>query len=533
MIPKTFKRRHFLQSAALFSAGLAASFASPRRTRASDDYIEAIVIGSGYGGAIASLRLGQAGIDTLILERGKRWPITPEQNTFATFDAPDGRAAWLSNQSLFGDSIDVYPGVFEVLKEQGIIVVNGAGFGGGSLVNNAIIYKPKREIFYRIFTRSVADYDELDSVYYPRVQAMLNPSPIPQDILATAYYGKTRLFMNNAAKAGFSSFLLDLAVDWDIVRQEINGTKRPSVIAGNAWWGINSGAKNSLDHNYLSQAESTGHVNVLTLHIVTDIAEIPGEEKYRVFCNQINESGQVIAKKTFTCRYLFLAAGSLGTSKLLVKAKAKGTLPKLNNYVGKTWGTNGDNITTRTGLGSMTGNGGTAGAAIELLDGPTPIVVESLEIGNNADGVQSCLGLGIPRPAGKFQYDPSTDTVNLHWPVVADKAIVKRTESLFATLDKSLNMTGAQPDHQTEEGMISIIDVSSQNNAAAISGHPLGGCVIGQASDKFGRLYGYNRLYVIDGAMIPGSTGCVNPCFTISALAERNMDTIIPEDIQG
>lgn len=538
MIHKPFKRRYFIQSAALFSAGLAGSFAFPNRTRASDDYIDAVVIGSGFGGAIAALRLGQAGINTLILERGKRWPITPNQNTFATFDKPDGRAAWLSAKSVFNDPIDVYTGVFETLEEKGIVVVNGAGWGGGSLAYNAITYKPKREIFYKVFDYSVVDYDELDSIYYPRVQKMLKASPIPQDVLATTYYGKTRFFMENANKAGLPSFLLDLAVDWDVIRQEINGSKTFSVINGQCWWGVNSGAKNSLDRNYLPQAENTGKVNVLTLHLVTDIAKIPGQENYRVFCNEINESGELIRKKTFTCRYLFIAAGSVATSKLLVKAKAKNSLPQLNNFVGKDWGTNGDNITIRSGLASLTGNGGTAGAVIEQLDGPTPIVVESLELGNNPDGIQSCLGLGIPHSKGNFTYDLSTDSVNLEWPGSADDRIVKKTELLFANLDKSLNTFGKQPRHQTQEGMMMISrsqnnTAVSENNAAAITGHPLGGCVMGKACDPFGRVYGYPRLYVVDGALIPGSTACTNPSFTIAALAERCMDKIIAEDING
>ncbi|MEH2051419.1 GMC oxidoreductase [Nostoc sp.] len=533
MFNKKFQRRHFIQSAALFSASLAASVASPIRTRASDDYIDALVIGSGFGGAIAALRLGQAGVNTLILERGKRWPITASQNTFATFNNPDGRASWLNSTSVFGDTVDIYTGVFETLQEKGIIVVNGAGVGGGSLVYNAITYKPKREIFYKVFDRTTVDYDELDSVYYPRVQQMLKSSPIPQDVLATTYYGKTRFFLENADKADLPSFLLNLAVNWNTVRQEINGSKVPSVIDGQCWWGVNSGAKNSLDQNYLPQAENTGHVNLLPLHVVTDIAEIRGEKKYRVFCNEINESGQIIRKKTFTCRYLFLAAGSVGTSKLLVKAREKGTLPYLNNSVGKDWGTNGDNITIRSDLGAVTGNGGTAGAVIEQLDGPTPIVVESLELGNNANGIQSCLGLGIPRPGGKFKYDPSTDTVNLNWPTSVDDRIVKKTEKLFSTLDNSINNFGRRPRHKIKEGMVPTSPIAtSQNNDAAITGHPLGGVPIGKACDPFGRVYGYNRLYVVDGSLIPGSAACTNPSFTIAALAERCLDKIIAQDIK-
>lgn len=537
MIQNTYKRRQFIQTTATFSAGLAASLVYPHRTRAADEFTEAIVIGSGFGGAIAALRLGQSGINTLVIERGRRWPITPEQNTFATLTNPDGRSAWLSTTTIFGDSVAVYTGVFETLVENGITVVNGAGVGGGSLVYNAITYQPRRDIFYRVFSPSLVDYDELDAVYYPRVQQMLQASQIPTDILATNYYGKTRFYVDNANRAGLPTRLLDLAVNWDVVRQEINGTKVPSIIIGECWHGVSSGGKNSVDRNYLPQAEKTGFVEIIPLHIVTQIAEVPGVG-YRISCTEINESGQVIREKSFTCRYLFLAAGSVGTSKLLVKAKAKGTLPRLNEHTGKYWGTNSDNLTTRSNLGDLTGNGGTAGAVIEQLDGKTPIVVMNLELSVNPNGVQSCLGLGIPQPRGEFKYNPATDSVNLYWKPAFDKTAIKRTEQLFAILDKTATSPTRHPTSETREGGMSVKKSKSTNQPSSetsgtISGHPLGGMVIGKACDPYGRVYGCQGLYVVDGALIPGSTACTNPSFTIAALAERCMDKIIAEDIKG
>ncbi|MBD2208612.1 GMC family oxidoreductase [Calothrix sp. FACHB-156] len=556
MVYKAFNRRQFIQTAAFFSAGLATSVVTSRKTLADELDYQAIVIGSGYGGAIASLRLGQAGVKTLIIERGRRWPIrnvqpglNPQDYTFANFDLvnPDRRSTWLNSTTVFGTPTQVYTGVFETLVETGITVVNGAGFGGGSLVNNAIAYQPKKEIFNRVFNRKLVDYDELDSVYYPRVKQMLQPSPIPRDVLKTKYYGKTRFFIENARRAGYNSFLLDLAVDWNKVRDEIKGTRVASVIDGQNWWGVNSGAKNSLDNNYLRQAEYTGNVDVLTLHIVTEIAEIPGEKRgYRITCNKIDEFGNVIGSPvTLTCRYLFMAAGSVGTSKLLVKAKAKGTLPKLNQFVGQFWGTNGDNITTRTELGTVTGNGGTAGAVIEQLNAPVPFVVESLELAISPDGTQTCLGLGLTPPAGRFEYNQATDSVNLIWDQSADEQIISSTESLFQNLDQYANFNGnnfgRKPKHRGHRGMIPRQHISSpnyptpsadsQNNDAAITGHPLGGCVLGKACDSYGRVLGYKGLYVVDGALIPGSTACTNPFLTISAIAERCMDKIIKRDI--
>lgn len=142
------------------------------------------------------------------------------------------------------------------------------------------------------------------------MRSILNPGLIPPDILATPYYGRTRLFLEQATIAGFSNRLYDINVNWDIVREEINGTKVPSTIIGEHWFGINSGAKNSLDRNYLAQAESTGFVEILPLHQATAITEVPGYG-YRVSCVQIDQTGQVVVEKSFTCRYLFLAAGSM------------------------------------------------------------------------------------------------------------------------------------------------------------------------------------------------------------------------------
>src|SRR5947209_19506793 len=96
-------RRSVLKSAVAGVAGVAAAgvFISQQRQHvahatANDEFIEAVIIGSGFGGSVAALRLGQAGYQTVVLERGPRWPITAQQNTFATYEHPDGRAAWSS-----------------------------------------------------------------------------------------------------------------------------------------------------------------------------------------------------------------------------------------------------------------------------------------------------------------------------------------------------------------------------------------------------------------------------------------------------
>jgi len=92
--------------------------------------IDAIVIGSGFGGAVAALRLGEAGVRTIVLERGKRWPIGPGEDTFARGAAPDGRTAWLRTK--WGEhAIDRHVGVREIVEIPGMTITQGAGVGGG------------------------------------------------------------------------------------------------------------------------------------------------------------------------------------------------------------------------------------------------------------------------------------------------------------------------------------------------------------------------------------------------------------------
>src|SRR5215475_12991354 len=131
-------RRELLRRGVLVSASLGIFGSSNRSWAKPPEFVPALVIGSGYGGAVAALRLAQAGIHTVVLERGKRWPITPAQDTFCTFENPDGRAAWLSPVTVALDNppkkIDVFTGILELSATKGangIEVRSWAAVGGG------------------------------------------------------------------------------------------------------------------------------------------------------------------------------------------------------------------------------------------------------------------------------------------------------------------------------------------------------------------------------------------------------------------
>lgn len=505
-------RRRFLQTSLAATAGLGVSAIRASASN-SENNVEAIVIGSGFGGAVAALRLAQAGIETIVLERGRRWLITDAGDTFCTYEKPDGRSTWLSPTTVVFNQvpIDVYTGLLDIKVGDGINVYRGAGVGGGSLVYNAVTYQPTKENFYKAFPRSI-DYDELDRIYYPRVRSILKPSPIPDDILQTRYYLAARTFLQQAAKANLKVSKLDININWDIVRQEITGQKVPSAIIGQVYYGMNSGAKNSLDRNYLSMAEATGKVKILPLHVVTEIEEL-NRRRFQIVCNQINEQGTVVAQKTFTCRYLFLAAGSIGTTELLLRAKYNGKLRSLNDKVGMFWGTNGDAVGAVITAGQTNPTqGGPAVGVIEDFSNPVaPLVIEQLPFPIVPEGIYAALSQGITLPEGKLTYNARTRTADLFWPKDSqnNQKIAQAYLSTYQKLNQANSTTLAQP-----------LDFSS-------TAHPLGGAVVGSVCNSKGRVRGYSNLFVVDGALIPGSTACANPSLTIAALAERCMDNFL------
>jgi cholesterol oxidase len=502
---------------------------------------DVVIIGSGFGGAVAALRLTERGIRTVVIERGKRWPVTPQQDTFSSLQAPDGRSAWLSDMAVLGDPkpIERFVGVLELIVGNGIAAFAGAGVGGGSLVYAGALVQPPRVLFDRIFDGRV-DYDEMADVYFQRVRRLIEPTPAPHWILHHPEYAAARTWLELGYRADLPTHLIDLALDWHIVHKELTGGRVPSVSAGEFWYGNNSGAKLSLDRNYLRLAEESGYLDIVTQQIVQSVRSGP-EGRFVVTTDEIDDNGSVLGQHEYVVRQLFLGAGSIGTSRLLVRARERGWLPYLNEAVGTQWGNNGDFFSAIDGVaqGVRPNLGGTAPVLIQDLDNainPTAVECFADWTREGQRGVVASIGMSPVPAKGSFTYDPATDEVTLTWPN-SDPDILRAAEAGAVTYDRLAEAGG--PDCRRREPVLPLaygmpahqqLDPDTTPVDASATAHPLGGVPLDVATDNIGRIRQYPGLYVADGALVPGNTGCANPALTIAALAERNLERIIEQD---
>ncbi|GAA4079425.1 GMC oxidoreductase [Streptomyces hundungensis] len=494
-------------------------------------HVPALVIGTGYGGSVAALRLAQAGVDVQMVEMGMAWD-TPgsDGKIFCNTTSPDYRSYWLRTKTkqplsnFFGIPIDRdiprYTGILDAEDFSGITVYQGRGVGGGSLVNGGMAVTPKRENFGAILPS--VNPDEMYNTYYPRANAGLGSGLIDPAWFDTVdCYQFARVGRKQAQRSGFPFVFVPDVYDWDYMKQESAGTVPKSAVAGEILYGNNYGKK-SLQKTYLAQARSTGRVTISPLHRVTSVSPGSGGG-YTVVIEQLNTNGDVTATKTVTADKVFFAAGSVGTSKLLVKLKATGALPNLNGEIGRGWGDNGNVMCGRANyMWDPTGkvqasipcggidNWNAGGAFAEVAPLPTGIETYAsfyLSITKNPN-------------RGTFSWNPTAGRVDLDWQTAWKQASIDMAKTIF---DK-INAT---------EGTIYRTDLFGVYKIwnDTLTYHPLGGAVLNKATDNYGRLQGYPGLYVIDGSLIPGNTS-VNPFVTITALAERNIEKIIAVDLR-
>lgn len=306
------------------------------------------------------------------------------------------------------------------------------------------------------------------------------------------------------------------------------GRKRPSVIVGELSYGVNSGAKKSTDRTYLAAAERTGNVTIKPMHEVFDIRPRARRAGFVVTARVRDEQGRTLRTVTAEADHLFMAAGSFHTTRMLVEARAKGTLPQLSPRIGDGFGTNGDFLTIRTNPSDDFGlvQGGPGYARIyedRLSEAPMSMVYQATP---------------LPAPLGKagtthlvqthtdergtVDFDHASRTAKLNYPYPEGHNKVDRQAAAF--VGKFHESTEAR--HGRPANGVPIY-TRAVGFGSAGTYHGLGGVVMGEAASMDGAVRGYDNLYVVDGSFVPGAVGLVNPALTITALAERTMDRFL------
>jgi cholesterol oxidase len=544
--------------------------------RASTPQYDAVVVGSGFGGAITACRLAEAGYRVLILERGRRWTFEEKKES-----AAKARAA--SQASLYPrlgaepddwvwdhDCPERLNGWIDLRVFPTMAVAQGAGVGGGSLIYANVSVEAPPFVFADGWPPEIT-YAELKP-HYDRVAQVMKVRPLPEN----QFNGRTKLMRDAAKLAGRPFHTLDLAVNFaDHPPLDLsNPPQRPpagtrfkeneyGVPQGTCYHcglcdaGCDVNARNTLDTNYIPRAERTGNATVWPLHLVTDIR--PDPLGYRVSYDDL--SGRQRRPGACTARVVIVAAGSLGSTELLLRCRdLTGGLPKLSAFLGQNWSSNGDFLTPayyadRDVYPAM---GPTISSAIDYFDGsvdgqqfwiqdggfPDLMAKYLADLGGRGTRLLAPLieaighvlqraperhvmpwfAQGIDRANGVLSlrrpwYFFGQRRLHLSWDVQQSRVF----DAIVQTHKRLSELTGGTP----------IVPPTWTLGRYLITPHPLGGCNMGRSRadgvvDHRGEVFGYPNLYVADAAIIPRALG-VNPSRTIGALAERIAALLVAE----
>ena len=332
-----------------------------------EERFEAIIIGSGFGGAITGCRLAKKWPgQVLILERGKRYPM----GSFARTPHDIARAFWALSEEktprprhirrMVDKTGQDLRGLFDIRNYHHMDAVIGAGLGGGSLIYANVFMLPPDEVFDRRWPASCTP--SALKPYYATAKQVLGSRPIPtntgdprREII------RTKLFQDVAKQHGKDSQLVDINVFFGnsftaptaMGHQEKNryGALQTScVYCAECNVGCNYHAKNTLDLNYLFVAEHRYHAAIRTEHLVTriipvnangsDSKDAAGENGYRVYFRDLRSKGST--EQSACAQRVVVSAGTFGTVELLLRCRHFGNLPRISDRLGDFFSGNGD-----------------------------------------------------------------------------------------------------------------------------------------------------------------------------------------------
>ena len=535
------------------------------RAEAGFDY-DVVVVGSGFGGSVSALRLTEKGYTVAVLEAGRRFtPQTLPKNSWDTRNY-----LWAPPLGLYGIQR------FHVLKN--VMVLGGAGVGGGSLNYANTLYVPPEAFFQDPQWKHITDWSQELAPFYDQAKRMLgvrtNPTLTPSDVHLRASadklgYGDTfhlapvGVFFGDGRDADGDGDAVSPGTEVDDPYFGGAGPRRRACTeCGECMTGCRHGDKNTLTENYLYLAERNG-AQILPMTTVTGIRE--DGEGFAVEVRATDSRSKNGAKngaRTIRARRVVVSAGTYGTQKLLHALRDSGRLPRISSRLGELTRTNSEalvgSMTTDRRYGSRADF--TKGVAITSSvhpDAHTHIEPVRYGKGSNAMGLMSIVqvtGAGKLPPVLRFLGNA------LRRPDLLLRSLNKRRWServiiglVMQSLDNSVivsrkksglgkgTLTSRQGHGAPNPTWIPAAEESARGVAAEINGFPgsaasdllgrtltahfLGGCVIGDSPetgviDPYQRLWGYPGITVADGSSVSANLG-VNPSLTITAQAER------------
>ncbi|MEU1386466.1 MULTISPECIES: GMC family oxidoreductase [unclassified Nonomuraea] len=504
---------------------------------------DVLVIGSGFGGSVSALRLSEKGYKVGVLEAGRRFDESTLPAT--SWKLRDFLwAPWLGMKGI--QRVHVLRGE----RGTGVMVLAGAGVGGGSLVYANTLYEPLDPFFRDPQWAGITDWKSELAPHYDQARRMLGAVTNPTFTRADDVMRRVAEKMG----VGDTFHLAPVGVYFgeDGVDPYFGGAgprRRGCIECGQCMTGCRHGAKNTLVKNYLHLAERAG-ARVYAECTVTSVRPLPSGG-YRVVARR---TGSALRRRSFTAKQVIFAAGTYGTQRLLHKLRATGDLPGLSPRLGTLTRTNSEALLgfERTSAGGEKLNRGVAITSSIHPDAETHIEPVRYGDGSNAMGLLRTLLVdgGQPRWPALFREIAARPLEALRlldlrrWSERTVIALVMQAKDNSITIRRTRwGLRSARGHGEPNPTWIPAGHEAVRHAAAEIGGVPggtwldlfdipttahfLGGCVIGDSPatgviDAYHRVYGHEGLHVVDGSAVSANLG-VNPSLTITAQAERAM----------
>jgi cholesterol oxidase len=508
---------------------------------------DVVVIGSGFGGSVAALRLTEKGYRVAVLEAGRR---------FTDKDFP--KTSWRLSRFLFMPRLGLR-GIQRIHALPDVLILAGAGVGGGSLVYANTLYQPPDSYFDDLQWRHITDWKSELLPWYDQASRMLgvakNPyfSPSDQamkDVAEEMGVGDTFKMAPLGVHFGKGPGVLEKDPYFGGVGPDRHGCQQ----CGGCMTGCRFNAKNTLPKNYLGLAESAG-AKVFPEHTVESFEELPNGG-WKITARK--SSAWFGGKRIFTAGEVVVAAGTYNTQKLLHKMKDAKKLAKLSPALGKLSRTNSESL-----VGAVMPHGGeidfSKGAAITSSFFPDEHThVEPVRYGKGSNFMGLLQTLMTDGHSAKVRRRQWVKTLITKPSMIAKILDVRKWSErtvialVMQNVDSSIAVRGKRgifgwrltSKNDSEHPNATYIPAANEvvrkiaKNyggtpgghigdlvSAPFTAHFVGGCVISDDSkngviDPFHRVWNYPTLHVVDGASVTANLG-VNPSLTITAQAER------------